>query len=448
LQQHSLERLEADKSKVVALPSWVRVTLFAVGALVLVWLILTRSLAAYLALVAPDTALLLRSNEPTALIALADDELRFRESKNDQAAAQPSAAPTSLDKLWRQVETALAADPLNARAYRLLGQLAEANGADARATRLMQAAARHSLSDPFAVEWMMRKSFEKEDFPAAAYYADIFLRARPNLINYGAPILGRMAENEKAKAEVQKILAANPPWRPAFFQTLGAFVTDARTPLDLLFALQETAAPPRSSELRNYLSFLFQHKLYGLAYYAWLQFLPPEQLERVGLLNNGGFETRPSRTPFDWAMPPGTGVIIAIRPRPEAADKHALLLEFTGTRAEFAGVYQTTVIPPGSYRFTGHFKGELFGRRGMQWRISCLNGPALGASEMFLGLARDWRAFEFAFTVPDSGCTAQAAQLVLAARSPSEKLVSGSIWFDDLSISRRAAEFTDGTVDR
>jgi hypothetical protein len=90
----------------------------------------------------------------------------------------------------------------------------------------------------------------------------------------------------------------------------------------------------------------------------------------------------------------------------------------------------------------------LYARRGMQWRIACVNGPSLGESQLFRGVASDWRTFEFAFTVPERGCTVQSVKLTLVARSPSEKLVSGSIWFDDLSISRRATEFTDGIVDR
>ena len=59
----------------------------------------------------------------------------------------------------------------------------------------------------------MRKTFENKDYPATAFYADIFLRAHPQLMDYALPILGRMAENKDAKEEIKKLLAANPPWR-------------------------------------------------------------------------------------------------------------------------------------------------------------------------------------------------------------------------------------------
>jgi hypothetical protein len=55
---------------------------------------------------------------------------------------------------------------------------------------------------------------------------------------------------------------------------------------------------------------------------------------------------------------------------------------------------------------------------------------------MILGSFAEWRSFEFPIAVPDSGCSAQSLQLTLAARSASEQLISGEIWFDELSLSR------------
>ncbi|MGA7384621.1 MAG: hypothetical protein WBW81_08035 [Methylocella sp.] len=139
-------------------------------------------------------------------------------------------------------------------------------------------------------------------------------------------------------------------------------------------------------------------------------------------------------------MPEGEGVTLDIAPRPEATDKHALFLQFGQGRVNFPGVSQTTMLPPGGYRFRGSLEGAVAGRRGLQWGISCMGGATIGKSQMILGSFPVWRDFEFAFAVPESGCRAQSVRLGLAARSASEQLVSGSIWFDELSISRQAVD--------
>ena len=89
----------------------------------------------------------------------------------------------------------------------------------------------------------------------------------------------------------------NPPWRAQFFANLQKNITDARTPLDLLLSIKDAPTPPTAAELRDYLALLIDNNFYELAYYVWLQFLRHEQLARVGLLFNGGFETRPSVPP-------------------------------------------------------------------------------------------------------------------------------------------------------
>lgn len=432
-------------STIDAWSRWLRRASFAAVVLVLLWMILTRSLVAYLAATQPETALVLRPGDPTALVALADQEFNAprkaqvdeKSGKQSDAVSKPL-APKLMVQLRERVETALEAEPVDARAYRLLGQLAEAEGDIAKATNLMQTAARLSLNETIAVDWMMRDRFANKDYAATAFYADALLRTRPQFLQYALPILGRMAESADARKEIEKLLAANPPWRPQFFSALGKAIADARTPLDLLLTLEDGPAPPIASELHAYLAFLLQHKLYDLAYYAWLQFLPPEQLTRAGFLFNGGFDAKPSGAQFDWTLPKGKGVVVDIAPRLEAGDNRALFIEFGQGRVDFPGVYQTILLPPGAYRFKGSFKGELSGPRGMQWRISCVEGAAIGASQMFLGSYPVWRDFEFEFAVPATGCRAQSARLIHAARSASEQLISGAIWFDNLSVTRQS----------
>ncbi len=180
---------------------------FDVVAVFLVWQVSTRSLVAYLSSVAPEAALRLRSNDPDSLINLADKALnpyadgrsggvppiaprvlettgptqrknvfpgtgKSRETEEVRNKAEPTTAqlvtpPLDRAFLRQQVELALSNDPLNARALRILGQLAEEEGDEERATRFMRSAARLSVRERVANYWLMRKSFVVQDYAAA-----------------------------------------------------------------------------------------------------------------------------------------------------------------------------------------------------------------------------------------------------------------------------------------
>jgi hypothetical protein len=450
-------------------PRW-RLLILAPLALFLVWEVLTRSLVAYLADASPETAIRLRSNDPNALLNLAYDRLNrdatlkkigpvatpprddstpltiapkgVQSTKEiDLTATRPdnlSSAvtdPQTMAQARSWVETALLEDPLNARALSILGQLSRGTSE----TSFMQAAARRSHLESMAVLWMMRKNYEEGDYRSAIQYADILLRTRPQAPQAAMVALGRLAEIPGANAELKRLLKSNPRWRSTFFSLLPANISDGRTPLDLLLALKNTPTPPTNSELSPYLKFLIEHGLYELAYYTWLQFLPPEEISKAGYLFNGSFETTPSGLPFDWTFDKESGVTIEIADRTDGMGAHALFMEFGVGRVEGLSVAQVVVLPPGDYQFKGAYKADIVSQRGLQWRVVCANKakPVIGESPTVIGAESDWREFEFAFTVPDADCPAQSVQLAFTGRSASEQFVSGSVWFDDLHILRQ-----------
>ena len=208
---------------------------------------------------------------------------------------------------------------------------------------------------------------------------------------------------------------------------------------------QKDRSPPTIAELRDYLNFLIDRKLFELAYYTWLQFLPNEELSTLAFLSNGSFEKSPSGLPFDWTFPRGgSGVTVDIAARPDAADKHALVLQFGPGRADFDGISQLILLAPGTYRLKGKLKGEFAGPRGLRWRLVCANAGQneIAAGPMFIGLAPLWTDFDLDFTVPEGDCSAQYVRLELAARSASEQLVSGRVWYDEMQISHLPAAIT------
>jgi hypothetical protein len=445
--------------------------MFAGGVVALVWLVVTHSLAAYLAGPAPQAALWLNPAQPEALVKLAD------ESVNGSANAAPSLAgamgraaepqqvqtadkrttdlkgpsqeleivkqdPTiDLSKIREGLVTAVANDPLNARALRILGQISSISGDDRDASQYMDAAARLSLHQGIAVFWMMRQSSQRGDYKQAIYYADALLRTDPGTMPYVAPLLAHLAEQRSSGGFVKSVLRTNPPWRGEFLKGLPAYISDARTPLELLLALRTSPTPPDPTEIDAYLQFLIAHKFYELAYYTWLQFLPAEVLRKTGLLFNGSFEIAPSGSPFDWQVKQGSGVTVDVVPRSDKIDGHALLVDFLFGRVDYHSVRELVVLPPGTYQFAGQYKGRLVGPRGLKWRLICADDAAtpIGESSMISGTDSTWQEVQFTFTVPPAQCPAQYVRLDLDARMASEEIVSGSILFDDLQIARAAS---------
>ena len=196
--------------------------------------------------------------------------------------------------------------------------------------------------------------------------------------------------------------------------------------------------PPTSNEIAPYVKFLLARKLYDLAYYTWLQFLPVDELREAGLLFNGNFDVVPSGLPFDWVINQGSGVTVEIIPNPDSNGKHALQVDFAYGRVDYDSVRQLVMLAPGTYEFKGRYKGQLLGPRGLKWRIVCASGPTIEESSMIIGMMPSWRTVAFTFTVPATDCRAQYVRLDLDARMASEQLVSGSMLFDELRISRVA----------
>ena len=475
---------------------WVRSVLLVAVAGVLVWQVMTKSYAAYLTHTAPESALIFQPLEPVALVTLADATLNPAPSENGAGANAPKASvakpelstkvrdrlgawaelairaarkalppdkrnrprsanaakklspppvsETQRNQARAQAELALLHDPLNARALRILGQIADSTGDNAKAAQLMQAAADRSWSESVAIYWLLVKSYETGDYATSLRYTDAFLRKRPQFVPQAMPVLSRIAESkdDKAVGALKTLIMSEPPWRTSFFSRLPGAITNARTPLQLLLSIKDSSSPPTVADLRSYLNFLVARGFYELAYYTWLQFLPPNQLARAGFLANGSFEYTPSGLPFDWVISRGsTGITTDIGLRPELDGQRALYLEFGPGRAHFRGVSQVLMLGPGSYELKGRLKGEVIGRRGLQWTITCAGGPReqIGKTDMFLGIARSWRDFAIPFTVPKStDCRAQKLRLTHTSRSESERLVTGLIWYDEMQISRVA----------
>ncbi|WP_132032312.1 hypothetical protein [Aquabacter spiritensis] len=355
----------------------------------------------------------------------------------DEAANPAVPDPQTLARLKDEVARILLAEPLSGTARRLLGVLTQIEGNTADTERLMIAAVRRTLHEAPAALWLMDHYLRTKTFKDAVRYADIVARTYLELIPLVMPLLVRALDDPEGRAAVGEELAANPPWRASFFAYLPHFTTDATTPLALAQDLAKHGSPPTETELAPWLNLLLAKKLYDVAYYTWLQFLPPDELAAAGYLFNGDFAFPLTSVAFNWVLGPGSGVTVETVRQPLANGDRGLFVEFGQGRVEFGEVYQVVLLQPGTYTFSGRYKGNPLGSRGLQWRVLCYGeDKVLAASQLFNAPVPDWRNFSFTFSVPKAGCRAQRVQLHLPARIASEQFMSGVLWYGELKITR------------
>lgn len=401
-------------------------------ALVLGSLVFSRTFVACLERIDPESALAIRATDAGSEFELASN--RLANIANAEDGLLDSNLQAS-EEVRQRLLRALYVEPLNAQAFELLGMLSAAGGDTNSANKYMRAAAARSLRRPAALYWLLRYSLSANDIEGAVDRADALLRIRPDLISGVTPALAKITVTPAGAERLIATLSKGPPWREKFFHALNGKTNSADAPLKLLSGLVHLEHPPAPNEIDAYLRYLIDTKNYERAYSSWLELLPPEQLDDVGLLFNGGFRFQPSGLPFDWTIERSHGVLIEITAA--QGDMNALSIEFGGGRVDFRPVSQMLVLAPGRYQLHGISKGSLNGLRGLKWQIACLQQPprALGESKAFLEGSSDWTDFSLSFEIPAS-CRAEIIRLILDARSASETLVTGSMAFARLRILR------------
>lgn len=426
------------------------------------WLIATRSLPFAIAETDPETAAWLSPDHPAPQLVLArqlrDELLRSiaedkkdKKEKSDPPEAGESA--TKAAKAARQAELKLRivehakriirSEPLNAEAYRMLGEVANDQ---AQAREFMEKAVARSRRESIAVYWLLNDSATRGDFDRAFDLADILLRSRPQLSTYVVGYLAHMAEKDKAGFDLLvERLAREPPWRRTVLHRLPRAVRDVRTPLRVMAALKKRGSPVTPKNYHPYLNFLIGKKNVRFAYAAWLQLQTPEELALVRRINNGGFDRELNGGPFGWRVGRSQNALTAFEPHPTRPEGRAFRAVFGDGQVRFAGPRQVLVLEPGAYVVTGEVTGKLEAKRGLKWTLRCHGGKVLGESDTIRKTYANWTVFSFTVEIPKKACRAQQLHLRHTSRSASETFASGEIWFDNIDIARqkesaRAAE--------
>jgi hypothetical protein len=406
---------------------WLRV---AISGLVLAacgWKIATDTAAFTLARTDPEAALDIDGGSATALVGLGEQQL---------AKAKDAA---EIDAATGLAEAALSANPLEARAIRLLAFAADVKGEDGRAVKLMQSASARTRRDVAVEAWLFDRAVEAGDASAALDHGDALLRTGFR----GAPAiylpLMRFAADPKWRPTIAERLGQAPPWRGGFLSKFGRESEDPAAAVALLDELAKGPNPPKDSEIKPLVDTLVQRRDFDLAYLVWVHFLPDDRRQSLPYVYNGDFELPATQLPFDWTLIPISGASTEIVASPDADRGHVLHVQFANKRVAYRHVNKLLMLTAGHYRLSGFVRAEnLETERGLLWRLGCAgnNRPsALAQTPAFKG-SLDWQRFQIEFDVPAEDCRAQTLTLLLDARAALEQQIGGDVWFDNIAIDR------------
>lgn len=381
-----------------------------IGAILLGWQIVIQPLIQR----APvEMAVSLAPGSPLVLRRAAESELAAGRIEN--------AASLSRDALVRS--------PFDVRALRVLG-LAEARSQrEDVADEILTLAGNWSLRDDPAHAWLVERRLRRGDYVSAFAHADTLVRRREDIQPQVFRLFTVSGTEDPGRSlpVVARLLAAKPPWRPAYLASLNMIPGGLQVAGNLAILLQDGPTPFSNQELQD---------LYG----ALMNAGGIEAIQTVrGRLNrpslatlvtNSGFDEADHPGPFQWRLFEKAGIAAEITADDLAPANLALRVDYdgyaTGTIAE-----QMVYLAPGSYRLTAAVRTESGNPADrLAWTLSCAtpgggdkaSTPA-GTGDTATGT---WAGMSGRFDVP-ANCPAQWLRLETRADDRRDPTL---VWFD------------------
>jgi len=249
-------------------------------------------------------------------------------------------------------------------------------------------------------------------------------------------------------------LASSPPkWWGKFFAQACRDIKHLDSLRYLYNLRRDSGTEPLTSEERAaFVARLQRDGQISEAYMVGINGLDMPALKQLGLVFNGGFELPLSNAGFGWHLVPNERVSARLLASTGTTGNQALNLKFRALEQPFRHLFQPLFLDPGHYRITGRTRTDgLKSIGGVRWEVRCeqpesqvlAEGPRLLASS-------DWTNFEFESDIPEA-CHYQQLRLVSAGTRRFEVAMAGTIWFDDMRITRvkdtaAVAETTAGAV--
>lgn len=322
----------------------------------------------------------------------------------------------------------LTARPLDAAAFRALGELSAAEGDTAAALGFFRTAVRRDPRDPLVRIHLINIHRASGDERTAVDHLDALLRVSPAL---GDPLLRKLLDPMASEAFSDALanhLADDPPWRELLPAALAASndVASAERLLADLGARSRLRAP----EVALRASLLERLDRPRAARHVWGAALPAELKELDGLVFDGGFESGEGPEPYGWHWGSVASAVVGVDTSHPAEGRSALTLEFEGRIVDIFAISQDLVLGPGVYRLDLQADLALADAgRGFAWIVACRDSSTPVARLAMPARTQGWQGFSVSFEVAPS-CPKQRIELVHEGRNPGERRPSGRMAFD------------------
>ena len=354
-----------------------------------------------------------------------------------QSADGSNTQPTDVATTASRAKAILDTRPIDGRAYRVLAQIADAQGDTARADALYAIAVRRAPRDRPTRAALADRAIVAGDYDAALAQLDALFRVAPSVRD---PLLRRLVpalDDTRLLTALVARLATDPPWRGALRPVLLDKATPPQTGLTVLTALaKHTALTPQETDTR--ITLLQRSGNDAQARTLWRATLPAAEDAGNALLSDGSFEHPDLEGAYAWQQHPPAGVAMAQDDIAPAEGSHALAIDFSGRAVTAPGLSQALALPPGHYDFAFAADNRTDARRPFAWRLSCNAG---GANLLSLSLpdasTQGWQHIEGSFEIPITACSGQTLRLDFLGRSLAERQLSGTLRVDAVGITSR-----------
>lgn len=346
--------------------------------------------------------------------------------------------PEDLTRSIAEYETAAALSPNNYLLWLALGRARERAGDSAGAEKAVRRAL--ELAPHYAVvHWTLGNILLRQGKVDEAF-AEIRTAVAADS-NFAAPAVAISWQIFDGNvAEVRRAIGDSS-------ETNGAFTTllAREKRFDQAFEAWSLLPPEaRSGELKatgeGLLRGIIDEKKYHLAARMHNSMsLPDCRTVTIGEIGNPGFETDielQNAGPFEWQIATGAHPQIVLSDGQKRNGARSLWLISNSTDGkEFRQVSQTVAIEPGRrYELELFYKAELKTAATMKWEIvDASESKLLGATNSLEALRTEWSSLKAEFSVPN-GSEGIVLRLVREGCGSAICPITGSVWFDDLSL--------------